>query len=129
MKRAKNDYDVTAPNGETFVVGWAPPRQVERTFGTGQWGVQVMRREGRVTMPVVEMRQVASECEGTAAIRSLTAAIEAGEWKPPAHVAKGGRRLTELPRWARPLLALVLGFVGFVGLGSTVVAAAVGAAG
>jgi hypothetical protein len=131
MKRAKNDCEVTAPNGETFVVGWAMPTHVARTFGGGRWGIAVMRRNGSV----VEIRQVNGEGEGEAAIRDLAAAILAGRWQPPVggvSNVSGARHVTEIPRRAVPIFVFVCGSAGLLlsgaGVGFAVVTGAILAA-
>jgi len=124
MKRSKNDYEVTAPNGEKFVVGWAMPRHIEMTFGSGRWGVEVMRRNG----PVVDIHQVGSESEGEAAIRHLAAAIVAGRWKPPVgglSRVTGARHVWRVPRRAVPVFVFVYGSAGFLLFGAGVTFAVV----
>jgi hypothetical protein len=128
MKRAKSDYEVTAPNGGRFVVGWAPPREVERTFGRGRWGVEVMQRHGPLDMRVVDIQEVGSESEGQTAIRDLVTAIAEGRWRPSVGGVKGARYVRQVPRQAVPLFVFVVGFAGLVGFGGGLAAAAVGGA-
>src|SRR3954452_22281489 len=125
MKRAKNDYEVTAPNGERFVVGWAPPRHVEKTFGRGRWGVEVMRRNGSV----VDIHPVNSDSEVEAAIRDLAAEIRVGRWQAPVggvNGVSGARHVRQVPRRAEPMFAFVYVSAGLFLFGAGVVAAAVG---
>jgi hypothetical protein len=113
VKRAQDDREVTAPNGQQFIVGWASPRDVERTFGRGQWGIQVMQRRSSLVMPVVHMQQVTSASTGEWELRRLAAAIESGEWTPPASLRAAGTGFAELPRWAWAPFTFVFAFVGF----------------
>src|SRR5438270_691489 len=125
MTRSKNDYEVTAPNGERFVVGWAPARHLEMTFGRGRWGVEVMRRNGSV----VDIHPLNNESEGEAAIRDLAAAIRAGRWQAPVDGVSGvsgARHVRQVPRRVVPIFVLVYGSAGFLLLGAGVAAAAVG---
>ena len=126
MKRSNNDYEVTAPSGERFVIGWAPPRHVYGTFGRGRWGVEVMRRNGPVAMEVVDIHQVDSESEGEAAIRDLAATIVAGRWQAPISGVGGARRVRG-PRRAEPLFVFALVSAGLLVSGADAVVAVSGA--
>ena len=127
MKRAKNDYEVTAPNGERFVVGWASPRDVERTFGKGRWGVEVMRRDGRLSMPTVLLDRVSDSDAGEAELRRLASVIQSGEWKPLERFT-GPSRLREVPRWTVAPVAFVGWVLLSLGFGHELLPSVVGAA-
>jgi hypothetical protein len=128
MEYSRTAREVVAPNGQRFIVDWAAPRHVEKAFGAGRWGVEVMQGQGPFGMVVVEVQKVESESEGEAAIRALVSAIRAGRWEPPRGSVRGGRSVRELPLWAVPPVAFVVAFGGIVADGGEVASAAVIAA-
>jgi len=128
VRYAKDAQEVSAPTGERFVVSWACPRSVALAYGSGKWGIQVMRRFGRLGMSVVDLRQVRSRSEGEAAIRDVVASIRAGTWVPQSGTTGHVRAVTELPSWAQVSSVVLVGVGGFVALLSDGLTAAIGAA-
>ena len=127
MKYSASAREVRAPNGEWFIVAWAMPRHIERTFGSGRWGVEVMRMHGRLPGDSVQLSQVADATAGKLEMDRLVADIESGRWEPPEVVA-AGRSVRELPRWTMIPIAFLVMFLARLAFGHPFLSSVVGAA-
>ena len=61
MEYSRTAREVVAPNGQRFIVDWAAPRHVEKAFGAGRWGVEVMQRHRPFGMLVVALMRMAGD--------------------------------------------------------------------